>query len=111
VRPEQTVKEMAEKVLVRQAKAQVDRTGLPFETSLESVAETEAGRQLRELANSAYSEERAADWQVSLPWQRAEERHYSWLESYMEWLEGKEARTEYHAVLKEELASLASLRG
>jgi hypothetical protein len=111
VRPAQTVKEMAEKVLVRQAKALVDRTGLPFETSLESVAETEAGRQLRELANSAYSEERAAYWQVSLPWQRAEERHYSWLESYMEWLEGKEARTEYHAVLEEELASLASLRG
>ena len=70
MRPEQTVEEMAEEVLVRQAKALVDRTGQPFETSLESVAETEAGRQLRELANSAYSEERAADWQDSLPWQR-----------------------------------------
>ena len=111
MRPEQTVEEMAEEVLVRQAKALVDRTGQPFETSLESVAETEAGRQLRELANSAYSEERAANWQDSLPWQRAEERHYSWLESYMEWLEGKEARAEYHAVVEEELASLASLRG
>src|SRR5215211_7964054 len=106
MRPEQTVEEMAEEVLVRQAKALVDRTGRPFETSLESVAQTEAGRQLRELANSAYSEERAVNWQVSLPWQRAEERHYSWLESYMEWLEGKEACTEYHAVLEEELASL-----
>ena len=69
MRPEQTVEEMAEEVLVRQAKALVDRTGQPFETSLVSVAETEAGRQLRELANSAYSEERAANWQVSLPWQ------------------------------------------
>ncbi len=107
MRPEQTVEEMAEEVLVRQAKALVDRTGLPFETSLESVAETEAGRQLKELANSAYSEERAANWQASLPWQRAEEHHYSWLESYMGWLEGKEARTEYHAVLEEELASLS----
>src|SRR5215212_2271546 len=102
---------MAEEVLKRQAKALVDRTGLPFETSLECVAETEAGRQLRELANSAYSEERAANWQVSLPWQRAEERHFSWLESYMERLEGKEVRAEYHAVVEEELASLASLRG
>ncbi len=111
MRPEQTVEEMAEEVLVRQAKALVDRTGLPFETSLESVAETQAGRQLRELANSAYSEQRAANWQDSLPWQPAEERHYSWLESYMEWLEGKEARAEYHAVVEEELASLASLRG
>ena len=106
MRPEQTVAEMAEEVLVRQAKALADRTGLPFETSLESVAESEAGRQLKELANSAYSEERADTWQDSLPWQRAEERHYSWLESYMELLEGKEARTEYHAVLEEELASL-----
>jgi hypothetical protein len=25
------------------------------------------------------------------------ERHYSWLESYMEWLEGKEERAHYHA--------------
>ena len=106
MRPEQTVEEMAEEVLVRQAKTLVDRTGQPFETSLESVAETQAGRQLRELANSAYSEERAANWQVSLPWQRAEERHFSWLEIYMDWVEGKEARTEYHAVLEEELASL-----
>src|SRR5687767_6840306 len=97
---------MAEEVLVRQAEALVDRTGQPFETSLESVAQTEAGRQLRELVNSAYSEERAANWQDSLPWPRAEERHFSWLESYMEWLEGKEARTEYHAVVEEELASL-----
>ena len=111
MRPEQTVEEMAREVLVRQAEALVDRTGQPFETSLESVAETQAGRQLRELANSAYSEQRAANWQASLPWQRAEKRHYSWLESYMEWLEGKEARAEYHAVVEEELASLASLRG
>ena len=106
MRPEQTVEEMAEEVLVRQAKALVDRTGQPFETSLVSVAETEDGRQLRELADSAYSEERAANWQVSLPWRRAEERHYSWLESYMGWLEGKEAHAEYHAVLEEEFASL-----
>jgi len=36
----------------------------------------------------------------------ATERHYSWVEGYMEWLEGKEARAEYHALLEEELASL-----
>ena len=34
------------------------------------------------------------------------ERHYSWVESYMEWLEGKEERAHYHALLEEELASL-----
>jgi hypothetical protein len=34
------------------------------------------------------------------------ERHYWWLENYMEWLEGKEERAQYHALLEEELASL-----
>jgi hypothetical protein len=34
------------------------------------------------------------------------ERHYSWVENYMEWLKGKEDRPEYHALLEEELASL-----
>jgi hypothetical protein len=37
--------------------------------------------------------------------ERAEERHYYWIEGYMEWLEGKEAREEYYTLL-EELASL-----
>jgi hypothetical protein len=36
----------------------------------------------------------------------ADERHYSWVAGYLEWLEGKEARTPYHALLEEELASL-----
>ena len=74
MRPEQTVKEMAEEVLVRQAKALVDRTGQPFETSLESVAETEAGRQLRELANCEHRHEKAQDWQVSSLSERTEGR-------------------------------------
>jgi hypothetical protein len=34
------------------------------------------------------------------------ERHYSWLEGYMGWLEDKEERVQYHALLEEELASL-----
>jgi hypothetical protein len=34
------------------------------------------------------------------------ERHYSWVENYMEWLKGKEERSEYYALLEEELASL-----
>jgi hypothetical protein len=36
----------------------------------------------------------------------AGERHYSWVEGYMAWLEGKEERAQYHALLEEELASL-----
>ena len=120
---EQTVSEMAEEVLARQAKSLADRIGQPFERALEIVADTEAGRQLRELANGEHCYERARDWQASMLWERAEERirhliasdalsgfvaqrPYSWLEGYMAWLEGKEARSKYHALLEEELASL-----
>jgi hypothetical protein len=123
MRAEQTVDEMAEEVLKRQAKAMVAQTGELFESALEAVACTEAGQQLRELANGEHRQEKAQDWQVSMLWERtedrlmhlvgsdtfarfAEERHYSWVENYMEWLEGKEARPEYHALLEEELASL-----
>jgi len=104
MRAEQTVEQMAEEVLGRQAKDLVDRTGQPFESALEAIASTEAGQQLRELADSEHHDRRAGEWQTSLPWKRAEERHYSWVESYMERLEGKEARAEYHALLEEDLA-------
>jgi hypothetical protein len=106
VRPDQTVSEMAVEVLNRQARTLAVQTDRSFEKALEGVSNTEAGRQLRELAEGEYRELRAAEWQTSLPWNRAEERHYSWLESYMAWLEGKEARSQYHALLEEELASL-----
>ena len=122
VREDQTVSEMDEEVLVRQAKTLADRSGQSLEDALE-VVDTEAGRQLRELANGEHQYEKAQDWQANLLWERAEgrlthliasdalsrfaaERHYSWVEGYMEWLEGKEARAQYHALLEEELASL-----
>ncbi len=37
---------------------------------------------------------------------RAEERHYSWFEGYVEWLQGKEVRSDYHAFLKDEFVRL-----
>jgi TorA maturation chaperone TorD len=123
--PDQNVAEMAEEVLTRQAKAMVAQTGEPFESALEAVASTEAGQQLRDLATGEHRLEKAQDWQVSLFEGRDEgrlmhpgitsentlsrfvaERHYSWVENYMEWLKGKEERPEYHALLEEELASL-----
>jgi hypothetical protein len=59
------------------------------------------------LANDEHRDEKATDWQASLPRKRAKERHYySWFESYMKWLAGKEARAEYHALLEQELANL-----
>jgi hypothetical protein len=106
VRLEQTVTEIAQEVLNRQAKTLISQTEQPLKAALEAVADTVAGRQLKKLADSAYREHRAAEWQDSLPWKRTEERHYCWLESYVGWLEGKEARSEYHALLEEELAGL-----
>src|SRR5215210_1021500 len=107
MRAEQTVKKMSEEVLARQAKTMVARTGQHFESALETVSSTEAGQQLRELANGEHRHEKSQDWQVSVLSERAEERllhlidsdalsrvaaerHYSWLESYLERLEGKE---------------------
>lgn len=104
--PEQTVSEMVEEVLERQARVVADETGEPLERAASTTLKTNAARKLEELAQSAYGEQKAAEWQASLPWARAEERHYSWLESYMGWLEGKQKRAQYHALLEDELASL-----
>ncbi len=123
MRREQTVFEMVEEVLARQAKELANRTGQPLERALEIVADTEAGRQLRELANGEHRYEKARDWRASMLRERAEERlmhliasealsrfvaerPYSWVEGYLDWVEGKEARAGYHALLEEELASL-----
>jgi hypothetical protein len=113
VQQDQTVLEMVEEVLERQAKALADNTGQPFESALEIVARTEAGRQLRELRDGPNRHEKARDWQADLAWGRAEERlmslmasgpspdsRYTWVQDYLVRLEGKEAREEYYAVLE-----------
>jgi hypothetical protein len=123
VQRDQTVSEMAQEILLRQAKALARRSRQSLEDARRAVSDTEAGRQLRDLANGEHGHEKAQDWQASVFWGRAEERlvyfycseavsrfaaerHYSWLESYLGWLEGKEERLQYHALLEEELASL-----
>jgi hypothetical protein len=123
VQQDQSVSEMVEEVIIRQAKALAHRRGYSLEDARQAVSETEAGRQLRDLANGEHRYEKAKDWQGSVFWERSEERlmhlfasealsrfaaerHYSWLESYMEWLEGKAERVQHHALLEEELASL-----
>ena len=119
----QPISEMVEEVLTSQAKSLAEQTGQPFESALGVVADTEADQQLRELANGEHRLEKATEWQARVRFERAEEqlmhlfgsdilsrfageRHYSWVAGYLEWLEGKEARTPYHALLEEELASL-----
>jgi hypothetical protein len=123
VQQDQSVSEMAEEILMRQAQFLAHRSGHSLEDAHQAVSDTEAGRQLKGLAQGEHRHEKAKDWQTSVFWGRAEERsmhhfgsealsrfvgerHYSWLESYLGWLEGKEERLQYHALLEEELASL-----
>ena len=117
MRAEQTVNEMAQEVLSRQARTLANRKGYSLEVARQAVADTEAGRQLRDLASGEYRHEKAQAWQASVFWDRAEERlmhhfasealsrfraehEYSWLESYMERLEGKEERAHYYALFE-----------
>ena len=98
VRGDQTVSEMAEEVLLRQAKALSHRSGYSLEDAKEAVSETEAGRQLRNLARGEHRQEKARAWQASVYWDRAEERlmhHYASealsrfaAEDEYSWLEG-----------------------
>jgi hypothetical protein len=106
VQRDQSVFEMAQEVLENQARSMTLQTGQTFSAAMQAVADTEAGRQLRELRDGPHRNEKAEQWQVSLLWGRIEEHHYSWLEGYMEWLEGKQERVQYYALLEEELASL-----
>jgi hypothetical protein len=109
VQRDQTVSQMAEEVLDRQARALAHRSGQSLEEARRAVADTQAGRQLRGLATGEHRHQKARQWQVSVFWDRAEERFmyqtgsealsrfaaerpYSWLESYKEKLEGKEQR-------------------
>ncbi|HEX6711655.1 MAG TPA: hypothetical protein VF068_15095 [Rubrobacter sp.] len=70
---EQTVSEMVERVLLRQARKLADRTGMPLEDTLQTVASTEAGAQLRELGEGEHRHERASHWQANLRFERARE--------------------------------------
>jgi hypothetical protein len=74
VRQDQTVAEMAEEVLTRQAKALAHRSGHSLEVARQVVSETDAGRQLMDLANGEQRHEKARHWQASVFWDRTEER-------------------------------------
>ena len=74
VRDDQTVAEMANEVLLRQAKARADRSGEPIEKAMEAVLNTEAGQQLRELRDGPHGDEGVEEWQVSMARERAQER-------------------------------------
>ena len=57
MRDDQTVAEMANEVLLRQAKARANRSGEPIEAAMRVVVGTEAGKQLRELGDGPHADE------------------------------------------------------
>jgi hypothetical protein len=74
MREDQSVAEMANEVLIRQAKIRSDRSGEPIEVAMEAVLNTEAGKQLRELRNGPHSEESVQETQVGVARERARKR-------------------------------------
>ena len=74
MRAEQTVNEMAQEVLSRQARAQAQRTGEPFVEALDAVLETTAGRQLEELRCGVHQDEEMRYWQANLLFERVSEQ-------------------------------------
>jgi hypothetical protein len=71
---DQTVSEMATEILEREATTHAQQTGESFEEALANVLKTEAGKRLQSLCTGPYRNERAAEWQESLAWERARER-------------------------------------
>ena len=74
MRAEQTVDEMAEETLSRQARALAKRTGEPFAEALAAVLETPAGRQLEELRCGTHRHEETRYWQANLLFERVSEQ-------------------------------------
>jgi hypothetical protein len=74
MRAEQTVSEMAQVVLSRQARALAQRTGAPLVEALEAVVETPAGMQLEELRSGPHQDEEVRYWQANLLFERVSEQ-------------------------------------
>jgi hypothetical protein len=74
MRAEQTVDEMVEEALSRQARALAKRTGEPLAVALEAVLETPAGRQLEELRCGPHRHEEMRYWQANLLFERVSEQ-------------------------------------
>jgi hypothetical protein len=74
VREDQSLAQMANEVLMRQAKVRAERSGEPIEEAMEAVLNTEAGKQLKELRDGPHSEESLKEAQVGVARDRAKER-------------------------------------
>ena len=71
---DQTVAEMANEVLMRQAKTRADRNGEPIEAALGAILGTDAGKQLTDLRDGPHGEKGIEEWQAGLLEHRAEQR-------------------------------------
>ena len=74
MRAEQTVNEMAQGVLSRQARAQAQRTGQSRASAHAAVIQTPAGCQLEELRIGVHQHEEARYWQANLLLERVSEQ-------------------------------------
>ena len=74
MQPEQTVSEMANEVLARQAKARAEWGGEPIEEAMEAALYTDAGRELRDLREGPHGEEGVQEAPVEAARERARER-------------------------------------
>jgi hypothetical protein len=96
VQKDQTVSQMAQEALMRQAKALAQRSGHSLEDARQAVSETEAGQQLRDLANGEHRHEKARHWQAGVYWDRAEERmmHHSGSETLSCFVAGRHSASD-----------------
>ena len=74
MREDQSVAEMANEVLMRQAKARAERRGEPIEDAMQAVLDSEAGQQLMQLKDGPHGEEGVEETQVDAARKRAKER-------------------------------------
>src|SRR5215218_10184519 len=67
---EQSVAEMAEEVLCRQARGRARRTGQSLAAARAAVIQTPAGWQLEELRSGLHKDKQACYWQANLLFER-----------------------------------------
>jgi hypothetical protein len=72
--PGQTVGEMAQEVLSRQARALAQRTGQSLAEARVAVLQTPAGHQLEELRDGPHQDEEMRYWQANLLFVRVSEQ-------------------------------------
>lgn len=72
--PDQTVSQMVEQVLSRQARRLADLSGMNFGEAMDAVVATEAGAQLKALGQGEHRHEKARAWQAGLILERARQR-------------------------------------